>query len=161
MTLYEIAGDYLALYQMADDPEMDADAWFDTMEGIDEDLNVKAENYCKLIKQMEADKEALKKEYERLYARAKALENNVSRTKERLKDVMIATGKTEIKTDLFSMKVQNNPASVFIPDESRVPVEFLISQAPKIDKKGIASFLKEGNAVDWAELTQSQSLRIR
>ena len=45
-------------------------------------------------------------------------------------------------------------------DESKVPAEFWIEQQPKLDKKAALAYVKE-NEVDWAELSQTESLRIR
>lgn len=160
-TIYEIAGSWRQLYEIADDPELDPDVWFDTMEAIEGEFDEKAENYCKLVKQLDADAEGFKKEIERLTARKQALENKAKRCKERLKDAMLAIDRPKIKTELFSLNVQNNPPSVFIADESRVPEQFLVPQPAKIDKKAILEFLKAGNECDYAEIQQGQSLRIR
>lgn len=73
---------------------------------------------------------------------------------------MLAMGKKKIKTLLFGFNIQKNPASVTIDEEENIPKEFLKQQEPVLDKKAVAAFLKE-NKVDWAHLTQTESLRIR
>lgn len=159
-TLYDITGNYLQLLDIMEE-ENDVDTYFDSWEGLDGEFEIKAEGYAKVMAEMNARANAIKVEEERLYARRKAIENNVANMKQALQGAMEVTGKTKFKTDLFSFNVQNNPASVFIPDESRVPKQFLVPQPPKVDKKSIAQFLKDGNECDFAELTVSQSLRIR
>ena len=73
---------------------------------------------------------------------------------------MIATGKRKFKTPLFGFGIQKNPPSLNVLDESKIPEEFWIEQQPKLDKKAALAYVKE-NEVDWAELSQTESLRIR
>ena len=114
------------------------------------------------MRQMDADAAAIKAEEERLYNRRKSLENRSVWLKQRLQSVMEVTGKTKFKTELFSFGIQNNPASVVIDDEKMIPTEFLIPQAPKIDKTAIKDALKAGvDMAGIAHLEQTQSLRIR
>ena len=49
-TLYELTDDYLALLEMAEDPDIDEQALKDTMEGIEGALEIKAEGYAKIIR---------------------------------------------------------------------------------------------------------------
>lgn len=96
-----------------------------------------------------------------LQNRKRSIGNNIDRLKRNLEGSMIAIGKRKFKTDLFSFGIQKNPASVNILDASKIPSEYLIQQEPKVDKKGIIAFVKEHGNTDYAELTQSESLRIR
>lgn len=160
MTIYELSGSWRTLYDMADDPDMDAEVWFDTLEGIEGEIEVKAENYGKVIKQLKADAEAVKAEKDRLARKQQSLENKATYLMRRLQEAMELVEKDKIKTELFSFNIQNNPPSVFIADESRVPEEFLKTKV-EVDKTKIKDWLKEGNIADWAELTQGKSLRMR
>ena len=45
--------------------------------------------------------------------------------------------------------------------DGRVPAEYCITQEPLPDKKRIIAELKAGAVFDWAELRQTESLRIR
>ena len=160
-TLYELTGAWLDLYDMADDPDVDADVWFDTIEGLEGEIEDKADGYAKVMTQLKADAAALKAEEERLHARRSAIENNVQRMKDRLQQMMELTGKTKIKTTLFSYNLQANPPSVVIDDESKIPHKYLIPQDPKIDKTAIKELLKSGITCEYAHLAQSRGLRIR
>ena len=120
MNLYEITSDYVRLMEMAEDPDLDPDVLRETMEELDGELEEKAENYAKVIKEMESRATALKAESDRLTARRKAIENGIDRMKRNLEASMIATGKRKFKTDLFSFNIQPNPPKVVF-DESAVP----------------------------------------
>lgn len=76
---------------------------------------------------------------------------------------MIATGKVKFKTDLFSFNIQKNPPSVELDEEhlELIPIEYLIPQDPKPDKKRMLAELKEGKELGFARLKQTESLRIR
>lgn len=161
-TLFDLTGKWLELYDMADDPDMDADMWFDTIEGLEGEIEDKADGYAKVITQLNADATAIKAEEDRLYRRRTTIENHIKNMKSRLQGMMEITGKKKIKTELFSFGIQNNPASVVIDDEKMIPTEFLIPQAPKIDKTAIKDALKAGvDMAGIAHLEQTQSLRIR
>lgn len=159
-TLFELTGEWLDLYEMADDPDMDADVWFDTIEALEGEIEDKADGYAKVIAQLNADMDAIKAEEDRLYNRRKTIDNRIKNMKERLQAMMELTGKTKIKTTFFSFGIQKNPASVVIDDESKVPAGYWIPQQPKLDKTSLKEWLKD-HECEWAHLAQSESLRIR
>ena len=162
-SLYELTGQMLILQQLLEDPETDEQIILDSMESIDFELEEKADGYAKIIQSLKAQAEGLKAEIERLSARKSTVENNIKRLKTALEESMIALDKKKFKTDLFSFNVQKNAPSVKIVDEAKIPEQFLITQEPKVDKKGIIAWMKEHEetSTEYAELTQTESLRIR
>lgn len=163
-SLYDLKNQWLYLYELMDDPDIDEDTVLDTIEGVDGEIEVKAEGYAKVITQLNADIEGLKKEIDRLQSRKKTIENNIDRMKSALQTAMQATGKTKFKTELFSFGIQKNPPSVIMdePYIENIPEEYLIPQEPKIDRAKIKEDLKAGKVLDGlAHLEQSESLRIR
>jgi hypothetical protein len=164
MTLYELTSEYMELLAMLEDPDTDEAVILDTLEGVGGELEEKADNYARVMRQMDADAAAIKAEEERLYNRRKSLENRSVWLKQRLKSVMEMTGKKKIKTELFSFGIQKNPASVVIDEQyiENIPAEYLIAQDPKIDRQKIKEDLKAGKDLEGiAHLEQSESLRIR
>lgn len=165
MTLYELSQEYLNLLTLAEDPDVDPEILADTMEGIDGEIEDKADGYARIIRQMEADAAALKAEADRITNRRRTIENNIRTMKNRLEDAMIATGKVKFKTELFSFGIQKNPARVVIDDPTKIPAGFLIPQEPKIDTAAIKNSLKDADEqIFWegvAHLEQDASLRIR
>lgn len=158
-SLYELKGQYLELLSMMEEGA-DEETIKDTLEGIEGEIEVKADNYARIIRQLESDANGLKTEIERMTDRKRALENHVSYLKNNLQDAMILTGKEKFKTELFSFGIQNNVPSVVIDDPTSIPAEFLIPQEPKVDKKSIKEYLKD-NEANWCHLEQSRSIRIR
>ena len=160
-TLYQLTDDYLALLEMAEDPDIDEQALKDTMEGIEGALEIKAEGYAKIIRMLEGDAAACDAESKRLRNKKQAIERNIDRMKKALQYSMVQTGKTKFKTPLFSFGIQKNPASVVIDHAGMVPASYWIPQPPELDKKAIKAYIKENGDVDWAHLEQTESLRIR
>lgn len=161
MTLYEITDEYRKLLEIAEDPDMDPDVLRDTMEAIDADLEDKADGYAKVIRTLEAEEAGVDAEIKRLQARKSAVSGNKGRIKDALEKAMRQTGKTKFKTLLFSFGIQKNPPSVAILKEDSVPIDYLVVPDPQPDKKRILAELKAGAKFDWAELRQTEALRIR
>lgn len=167
-TLYELTNDFMALLDMADDPDIEEQVWLDTAIGIEGALENKADGYAKVIKQLIADADAAKSEKERLSNREKSLRNRADSLKKMLQDTMEVSGKLKFKTQLFSFGIQKNAPALKILDEEQIPEDYLIPQPPKVDSAGIKDFakknggeLKDADGNVWARLEQSQSLRIR
>lgn len=164
MTLYELTEDYMNLLELAEDPDIDEQAFTDTLEGIEGALEDKAEGYAKVIRTLEGDAAACDAESKRLRNKKQTIENNIRRMKAALQYAMQATGKTKFKTALFSFGIQKNPAAVVIDEGylENIPDRFLIPQDPQIDKKAIKEALKAGEDLEGlAHLSETYSLRIR
>lgn len=161
MTLYEITGRFVELLTWAEDPDVDEQAFQDTLESLTAEIEEKADGYAKIIRQLQGEVEAIKAEVDRLTNRKTAIENHITFMKKNLEQSMIATGKEKFKTELFSFNIQNNPASVVLDvDEDKVPDQYSVI-TKKVDKKGILQAIKNGEEIEFAHLEQSRSLRIR
>jgi chaperonin cofactor prefoldin len=159
-TLYELTGQYRELLELAESEELDKQLIADTLEGLDGEIEIKADGYAKVIRELEGKTAVLKDEIDRLSKRKSVIENNIKNLKQALETAMRATGKTKFKTDLFSFNIQKNPPKLIIDKPEEVPEEYLIPQEPKIDTKAIKEILKQ-QELPFARLEQSESLRIR
>ncbi len=162
-TLFELVGDYLRLYEMADDPDTDPQAFFDTMEAIEGEIEDKADGYACVIAKLNGEAKAIKEQEERLYNRRMAIENNVKRMKENLQGAMELTGKVKFRTTLFNYWVQNNPVSVVLDtdDIDSVP-SIYVKTVKDFDKTAIKDAIKNGEDMSGiAHLEQTRGLRIR
>ena len=164
-SIYELTADYMQIMEMMDNPELDPQTLKDTFEGIDGALEIKAESYAKIMKNLESDIDGLENEIRRLTSRKKAIENNIKRMKEVLLTTMVTTGKTKFKTDLFSFGVQKAPVSVVLDDEDveNYPEEFLRTKV-EINKSALKEAILASDAdsiMGLAHLEQKDTLRIR
>lgn len=159
-TLYELTGEWLQLLQLAEDGEIEPEVFSDTLEGLDFEIEMKADGYAKVIAQLDHTIVALKTEEKRMSARRKAMENHIEQMKKSLFESMRATGKEKFKTDLFSFSIRKNPASVVL-DTLEIPEEYLVPQDPVVNKKQIMADLKAGkDLTGLAHLEQTERLQI-
>lgn len=71
---------------------------------------------------------------------------------------MIVTGKTKFKTDLFSFAIAKNPPKVVVTGD--IPEEYT-KTVVSTDTAKIKEDLKDGIWLEFAELVQTESLRIK
>lgn len=163
-TLYELTGNYLILAEMLDDPDADPITVMDTMDAVEGELDEKAENYGRIIRNLEAESKALKEEADRLSRRKRTIDNNIDSLKKRLQMAMELTNRPKIDTPLFKFYIQKNAPSVVVDldDLQDMPMEYLTYHEPTVNKAAIKDALKAGlDLRGIAHLEQSQSLRIR
>lgn len=164
ISLYELSENYSAIREMLYDPEVDEQVVLDTLEAIDGEIEDKADNYAKLIKELAADADKLQAEEARLYARRKSLQSRAAKLKSNLQANLEFIGKTKFKTALFSFIVATNGGAqpLTITDNlGDIPGKYLIPQPPVPDKDAIRELLGT-KEVEWAHLEpRGKSLRIR
>ena len=135
----------------------------DTLLSIEGDIEVKAENTNKVIKMFSYNNAAIDTEIKRLQEVKQHNENAIERLKTGIENMMIALGKREIKTPLFSAKWVKNPPAVVITDESQVDARYLtiIPQTTKVNKNAIKDDLKNGIELPYAHLEQKERLQLK
>ncbi|WP_277220684.1 siphovirus Gp157 family protein [Peptoniphilus vaginalis] len=155
-TLYELKEMYLNLMDL----DLEGEELGKALESIDDEIEVKAENYAGVIKNLEAEIDAYKKEIERMSKIKKSLESRADYLKKNLEDAMIELDKKKFKTNLFSFNIQRNAPGIKILDEDKIPEEF-VEYEKRIKKNDLKKAIKEGLETDAAILVESESLRIR
>lgn len=155
-TLYELKEMYLNLMDL----DLEGEELGKALENIDDEIEVKAENYAGVIKNLEAEIDAYKKEIERMSKIKKSLESRSSLLKSNLEQAMIDLDKKKFKTNLFSFNIQRNAPGIKILDADKIPEEF-VEYEKRIKKNDLKKAIKEGLETDSAVLVESESLRIR
>lgn len=164
LSLYELSNHYLKAFEALTDPDADlpAEVINDTLEGLSGELEDKAINVAKFLRNIETAAEAIKAAEADMAKRRKTLENRVSWLKGYLKTSMEKTGISKIDCPYFKLSIQSNPAAVVILDEDAVPEQFKEKVvAWKIDKNAIKEALKGGETVQGAALANGSRLVIR
>lgn len=125
----------------------------DTLEGIEGELEIKADGYARIIRELEAEAKKYEEEMKRLEARNNTLKNRSRILKEHLYKAMKFTNKVKFKTDLFSFNIRKNgglqPMEI-IPD-AVIPDEYLKKEP---DNNKIREALKEGKEISFAILKE-------
>lgn len=162
--IYELTGDWMRIWDYADDPDVDEETFWNTLLDIEEDIHAKADGYAKVMKGMDGTISVLDAEIKRLQQKKKVIENRQKAMKYDLQKMMETTGEKKFKTDLFSFGIQKNPASLKLADDldiADVPEEYIKYADPEVDKAKVKEALNRGEEFEWARLEQSESLRIR
>ena len=160
MNIYEIKDDILMLQDMLlEDPENECIQ--DTLEALKGELDVKAEGYVMVMKNMQSQVDAYKAEIGRMTDRKRTIENSIERMKTALFEAMKDTGTEKVNGELFTISLRNNaPQLPKDLDYKQVPVQYLVEQEPTIDRTNLLKAVKDGE-VKCIQLVRSQSLSIR
>lgn len=164
LSLYELSSTYLEALEVLTDPEIDLpiEAVTDTLEGLSGELEDKAINVAKFLRNMEATAKAIKDAEVEMAKRRKSLEKRVAWMKSYLKGSMEHTGITKIECPYFKLTIQKNPGAVNITDETAIPDQFKEQVITwKVSKTAIKDALKAGETVPGAEMINGTRLAIR
>lgn len=165
MYLYGITEALMKLQALLEDPEVDQQLVEDCINDYTEELEVKADGYAKVIKNLEGNVDVIDKEIKRLQAKKKACENGVTRLKTNLFDSMKALNKKKIQTDLFTIAIQKNggkaPVILDVQGTEELPDELVrIKEEP--DMEAIRELIEKEGSCKYAHLgDRGESLRIK
>lgn len=155
MKLYDIAEIYENLENIDDEVAVAA-----AMDGVDAALEEKLESTAKVIRNLEAEAEALEAEEKRLKARKTAVKNRIADIKGYVQENLEAMGKDKVTSGIFKWSIQANAPSVNILDEDLIPDAYW-----KIERKPMKTEIKKaieaGELTEGAELVRTKSLRLR
>lgn len=164
LTLFEIAKEYRHIADVLMDAGCDEQTLSDTLEAEAWPLELKAQNYGFVIRNLEASAAAIKEAEAAMAARRKMIEKRSAALLERLKTGMEIAGVTELSCPYFSIKVKKNPPAIDVWDEKQVPAKYLVQPAPpppSIDKKAIKADIDAGIEVPGAMKVQATRLEIK
>ena len=160
MTIYDLTDEYRRLEELDVSNPEDAAALEELTAEIVDGFEAKAESYCKLMRNIQADIDALKEEKRKIDAKLKAKDSLASSLKERLQwaaEQVWTEGVTH-QCGIFTMRIQRTPPRVELTGE--VPGEYSkITIEP--DKAKIMEAIKDGEDLPFAELTRGLTLAIR
>lgn len=161
LSLYEITNAFPALME---NDEMSVEDKTKVEEELTILLQQKSQNIIGYARNTELMISAMKEEEKRLADRRKLLENRLTKFKEYVKECMNKNGITKIDTELGSLTIAKNPASVEIVNEDEIPSEYKTEVVTiKIDKTKIKNNFKETGEIPNGVniLTNNTSLRIK
>ena len=158
MTLYEMTTAANELYALLEADEIEESVVADTLEAMG--VADKLEDYCKVIRQFEADAVSYKAEKDRFADKQKRAENAVLRLKQAILNYLIVAGVEKQKCGVFEVK-RGQSKAVNITDENIIPVEYRVAQPDKIDKSSIRKALLAGEVVAGAEIQLNDNVNIK
>lgn len=128
MKLYELTQNYRNLESLLDNLGEQEGLTVEMIHGalgqVEDDINTKIENTCKVIKEIEADSIGIEEEIKRLLALKKQKENTVKKLKEYVEFEMNGIGLTKVEGKLFKISFRKSKV-VKVIDETKIPKEFI------------------------------------
>lgn len=160
-SLYELTNNYEEVLNMLYQDDIDEQMVLDTLESIEGNIEDKADNYAKIIRELEIKANARKEEAKRLTDSAKVFENRVKALKNNLYNTMKLTGKTKFATNLFNFNIVKNGGKQTLTIDGDVPEEYKKAVIEN-DTDKIRQALEEGKELTFAHLeARGESLRIK
>lgn len=161
MKLYELAKNYNELLTMVENEEATEEDVRDTLDMLSVDIDDKAENIGRLIKNLEIEATGLKAEEERFYTRRKQCEKRIENLKDYLGHTLISLGKEKLATEHFKYSFRKS-ASVVVEDPDKLPSEFLeIKTTATPIKKAIKEAIESGVEVAGARIVTKNNLQVK
>ncbi|WP_322630339.1 siphovirus Gp157 family protein [Aedoeadaptatus coxii] len=155
MKLYDIAEIYENLENIDDEVAVAT-----AMDAVDAALEEKLESTAKVIRNLEAEAEALEAEEKRLKARKMAVKNRIADIKGYVQGNLEAMGKDKVTSGIFKWSIQANAPSVNILDENLIPDDYWKIECKPM-KTEIKKAIEAGELTEGAELVRTKSLRLR
>lgn len=197
MKLYELTGDFSDLYNRfididAWEPDTDEDgrpidengdiienvtaykeamfeAWFDTLEGIEELFEDKAVNIAVYIKNLRSEAEQIKAEKLKLEKRQSAKNKLAERLEKYLFDGMQKVKRTQIDRPQAKIRIKQNPESTVIENEQAFIQwaegndrdDLLKYEQPSVKKAVVKALLKKKEKIPFAHLERKTVIEIK
>lgn len=168
MNLYELTTEYEQIQELLE-TEAEAndgivsDELMERLTAVSDGIDGKVEACAKVVRNLEAERDAVKAEMERLDARSTSLERNIERLKKAVIAAMERSGKAKVKTALFTIWTKETP-SVKFEDETKLPRDFCKTEVVtkyKPDRVAMRKYIQEGGEIPGVELVWNTSLQIR
>ena len=161
MSLYELTSDLKEL-QDIDFTEVDAEQLEAVKVAIKEQIVNKGTGIIAVVRNLEADTEAIKTEIKRLQDLKKSKENRIENLKKYTKECLEEADIKKVSTALGNISIRKLPGSVEVVEEDSIPKEYKKEVVTvTVDKKSILADLKEGVVVPGVTLKTGTSLLIK
>lgn len=126
-----------------------------------EQLQEKSLQYTYVIKNFEADCQAIDNEIKRLKAMKEAKDNAIDRMKEAVRNAMLASGIDKIESSLFKLSLRRSEAVEVISIEQLPESLITVKKTVSPDKVKIKEAIKAGQVIQGAVIIENFNLQIK
>lgn len=162
--LYQLAADYKDAAERLSESGLDEQTIVDTLEGLSGDIEQKAINIAKMIRNIEANTAAIWSAIDGMVTRAEAADAKAKRLREYLKDCLQQAEIRTVACPYFVVSIKSTPPSVVIDDENLIRGDLMVwptAPPPRPDKRAIAESIKAGAIVAGAHLESGTRVNIK
>lgn len=167
LTLFQIAAEYRHITDVLMDSGVDEQTLTDTLEGEAWPLELKAQNYGFVIRNLQATAASIKDAEKQMADRRKSIEKRADALTEWLKTGLEIARVTKLDCPHFALTIKKNPPSVDVWDEKQIPAQYMRTPEPPPppasvpDKAAIKDAIKAGVDVPGAQVVQGTRLEIK
>ena len=162
--LYQLVSQHRELERLAGSDEVDEQTLRDTLEGLDGDIQLKAQSVAAVVANLSAWAMTIEGAAQRLSERAASVHKRAEWVRSYLLANMQQAGISKIETAELVATIKRNPPAVRILEGVTLPERFMVQPnppPPRPDKKALAVALKAGERIDGVELVVSERLEIK
>lgn len=163
MKLYELNMAFITVREMFEDGDIDQQAFTDTIEQIDIDIEEKIKNCVIMMREHESNLQRLKDEIARLEKLAKSEQSAAEWLEVYISKSMEATEKDNLDLGIFKLTLKKAAKKTNILDESKIPSDYWVTipETKQLDKKSLLAALKIA-PIEGAELVDGKrALQVR
>lgn len=151
-SLYQITEEHRALERLEEDG-VDVG---DTFESVDGEFSDKVLSAARLVRNIEAHNDSIRKEIDRLSDLLDGNNKKASRINDYVLENMQATGKKKISDGIFSVSIRKGRDVVHVHNIDELPADYLnIKTSMSPMKRDILRDLKDGAEIPGASITKS------
>ena len=136
--------------------EIDEETHADTLEGLSQ-LPELIEAVVRSSLEDEVYIQGLKARIEDMQARLARFRSRKEKKRALVSWAMEKAGLEKIQVPEFSIFMRSGPPHLEISDEQKIPGEFFVPLAPRLDRSGLIAALKRGVPIDGAYLAEGQA----
>jgi hypothetical protein len=162
--LFELAHEFRALSELESSDDLPPEVIADTLEGLQGEFEIKAEQVAKFILSLEASAQQIKEASEAMAKRASRLQRRADSVRQYLLLQLMFVDFKKIETSELVIRRQKNPGALTVTDESVVPEMYWIQPEPppkRIDKDAVKKAIGNGVKVEGCYVESSERIEIR
>jgi hypothetical protein len=158
--LYEITREALELASLLETEELTPE--LEAMLVINQEkMEVKVNNYAKVIANIQSDSDAIDQEIKRLKAMKESKDRAITRLKEAVREAMLVSAIDKIESPLFKLSLRRSEA-VEVDIVEALPSQFInVKNVVTADKVAIKEAIKRGENITGARLIENFNLQIK
>ena len=158
--LYEITREALELASLLETEELTPE--LEAMLVINQEkMEVKVNNYAKVIANIQSDSDAIDQEIKRLKAMKESKDRAITRLKDAVREAMLVSAIDKIESPLFKLSLRRSE-SVEVDIVEALPSQFVnIKNVITADKIAIKEAIKRGENITGARLIENFNLQIK
>jgi len=139
----------------ADDPQIDEITLADTVEGLT-DLHEIVAAIIRSALSDEALATGLKGRIADMQGRLDRLEDRATKRRQIAKDVMVELDLKKISAPDFMVSIRPGPPALLVLDEAAVPSIYWLPSAPRLNRQGLLTELKDGAEIRGVTLSNPE-----